>query len=411
MTFLFPGFLLAAGAVSLGVVVLHFLITQQPKSEHLPTVRFVPDVPARSTSLAIKPSDLLLLLLRVVAIMLIGAAFAQPRLTPTHQDVARIVIVDASRSVGNVAELVDSAASYAADASAVVFVDSVAYEVEPQFVADSLQSLSNRSGSVRRSSLSPALITAMRAASRIRESADSIELVVVSPFVNESRDAATSTLRELWPGRITTVHVAAASLADAGALPAEIVWVDSAQSGLWSAREVEDTVGAVRAGDVVLVSRFVRKWKAAEVLDTNTRVFARWLDGEPAAFETLGAAGCVRTMALDMPTGGDVAMRPDYVRLQEKLAEPCGITRDFVPLSDDAMSEISGPVNLASAESIQPRITKMTPLVPWLLLGALVLALLELWLRRRTEQGAERRDQELADKLNTTKPVTQEKAA
>lgn len=409
MTFLFPGFLMAAGAVSLGVVVLHLLITQQPKSEDLPTVRFVPDVPARSTSLAIKPSDLWLLLLRIIAIMLIGAAFAQPRLTPAHQSVARIVVVDASRSVGNLQELVDSARVYTAGAAAIVFSDSVAYEVDPVSIGDSLASLAGRSTSVRRSSLTPALITAMRAGARVREQADSIEMVVISPFVGESRDAALGSVRELWPGSIRPVYVTAASGGDAAALPAEIVWVDGTNSDLWEAREQVDTVGAVRADDVVLVSSFTRNYQLRSDLDSNSRVFARWLDGEPAGVETITPTGCVRSLALTMPSGGDVAMRPDFIRLQSKFSEPCGQNRDFTALSDDAMLEISGPAHLASVSDVNPKVTKMTPLVPWLLAAALVLALFELWYRRYIERGAQRREEALVTQERMT--GTGEKAA
>src|SRR6185437_15892071 len=114
LTFLFPGFLFAAGAIALGVVALHFLVTRQPKSETLPTVRFVPDLAVRSTAIAIRPSDLWLLLLRVLMVLLIGAAFAQPQITPRHRTIARLVLVDASPDVGNIAELVDSAQRYAA---------------------------------------------------------------------------------------------------------------------------------------------------------------------------------------------------------------------------------------------------------------------------------------------------------
>ena len=60
--------------------------------------------------MAIRPSDLLLLLLRVDRmIMLIGAAFAQPQLKPKHQRIARLVMVDVSRAVSNIRELADSA--------------------------------------------------------------------------------------------------------------------------------------------------------------------------------------------------------------------------------------------------------------------------------------------------------------
>jgi hypothetical protein len=402
MTFLAPGFLIAAGAVSLGVVVLHFLITQQPKSELLPTVRFVPDVPARSTSLAIKPSDLLLLLVRVLAIMLIGAAFAQPQLTPQHQAVAKIVVVDASRAVGNMQELADSAKVHADGAAAVIVFDSVARELPLANAMDSLNALASRPASTRRGSLSPALITSLRAAARVREAADSIDLIVVSPFANEERDAATSRIRALWPGRIQTVQVGIASDTSlASGQSIRVQWADSGATQLWTKREQPDTVGAVRAGEAVMVYPFVRTWQPASQLDSNTHVYARWVDGEPAAFETNTESGCVRSVAITMPTAGDAILRPDFVRFQKLLTEPCGTAHDFAPMPSEFMSLLAGSGNLASVSDIKPVLTKMTPLVPWLLLTGLLLLLLELFMRYRTEIGAAKREQSLATTPNS----------
>jgi hypothetical protein len=406
MTFLAPGFLIAAGAVSLGVVVLHFLITQQPRSELLPTVRFVPDVPARSTSLAIRPSDLFLLLLRVLAIMLIGAAFAQPQLTPSHQKVARLVVVDASRSVGNMAELADSAQQYAKGAAAVVLFDSVAHEVPQQAIADSINALASRSRSVRRGSLSPALITALRAAARVRNSADSLDLIVVSPFANEERDAATSSLRALWPGHIHTVQVTTASdstlMAGTDARVPHIQWADSGATDLWKANPHPDTVGAVRAGDAVLVYPFVRRWVPAAPLDSNTRIYARWVDGTPAALEVLNGDRCTRSLSVSMPTEGDAILRPDFERFLNDLEQPCGTAHDFAPIPAAFMTAFQGPEKLAPTSAIKPPITKMTPLVPWLLAAALLLALIELFVRYRSEVGATKRNEELASRPTTT---------
>ena len=53
-----------------------------------------------------------------------------------------------------------------------------------------------------RGSLSAALAAAMRAASSLRGDADSVELVLISPFAAEEFDAATSAIRAAWPGRI-----------------------------------------------------------------------------------------------------------------------------------------------------------------------------------------------------------------
>lgn len=393
--FLVPGFLYAAGAVALGVVALHFLVTEQPKSDVLPTVRFFPDVVARSTSVTLQPSDLWLLLLRVLMILLVGAAFAQPRLTLGHQPVARVVAVDLSRAVGSRAELADSARAYLGNAAATVLFSDRATEVAQSAAADSVGAFASASGaSPARGSLTPALIAALRAASRIRESADSIEIVVVSPFVQEEADAATAAVRALLPGRLRTVRVAAAPGEASGAdraIAPTVKWADSGATNLWVKRAAIDTIGAVRAGGIVLVAPFVRRWRlelgADSLSDQTTRVYARWADGEPAAVERRIGTDCIRTLAIDMPKAGDAVLRPEFERFRESLAAPCRASHDFAPLSNDFMSALEGPGQLAPTSALQPLATRMTPLVPWLLGGALLLALLELLVRRRSAGG------------------------
>jgi len=349
VTFLFPGFLLAAGLVSLGVVVLHFLVTQQPRSELLPTVRFVPDMAARSTSVAIRPSDLWLLLLRVLMIMLIGAAFAQPQRKPKHQRVTRLVMVDASRAVADMAELSDSARQYTTGAGAVILFDSTAHVVPLAAVDDSLRAIASRPRSVRRGLFSPALIATLRAGARVREGTDSLDLVVVSPFANEERDAATETIRALWPGRIVPVHVTLATdsavVKQASSRHVVVQWADSGASPFWTTRPNPDTMGAVRAGDVVLVYSFPRRWRLSGPMDSTTHVYARWVDGEPAAVERIQNGDCVRSVAFSLPTVGDAILRPTFVRFLDALKAPCGTSHDVSPMSPELLAALQGPAH------------------------------------------------------------------
>jgi hypothetical protein len=386
MTFLLPGFLFAAGAVSLGVVLLHLLVTQQPRSETLPTVRFVPDVPALSTTVAIRPSDLWLLLLRVIMIMLIGAAFAQPQLKPPHRRIARVLAVDASRAVANPRELADSAQHYAVGARAVVLFDSTAHELPLRAVSDTLAAIVNRSHSVRRGALSPALIAALRAAARVRDAADSIEIVVVSPFAAEEQDAATQTVRSLWPGHIRAIRVAAAAdsviVGQAAAKHVTVQWADSSTTTFWKARPRPDTVGAVRLVSAVLVYPFARRWRLAVPLDSTMRVYARWVDGEPAAVENVTGESCVRSIAIAIPSVGDAILRPSFVRFLSSLSEPCGVTRNLTPLPPEFLTAFEGSKQLAPVSVVKPPMTRITPFVLWLLSAAVVLALLELLVRR-----------------------------
>jgi hypothetical protein len=398
MTFLFPGFLMAAGLVSLGVVVLHFLVTQQPKSETLPTVRFVPDVPARSTSVAIRPSDLWLLLLRVLMIMLIGAAFAQPLFKPKHQKIARLVMVDVSRAVGNMPQLLDSARQYTTGAAAVVLFDSTAHEIPLTVLSDSLRAVAARPRSIRRGLLSPALIATLRAASRVREGADSLDLVVISPFANEERDAATSTIRALWPGRLVPVHVSVAddsvAVGRASSQHVRIQWADSGATSIWASRTHTDTVAAVRAGNDVLVYPFLRRWRLAAPLDSTMHIYARWIDGEPAIIEHIVKGECVRSISFSMPSVGDAVLRPSFLRFRDGLSAQCGIVHDVTPLPPEFITTLQGPAHLASVASVKPRMTKITPMVLWLLAAALFLALLELLVRRSGGmRGRSRKDE------------------
>jgi len=208
--------------------------------------------------------------------------------------------------------------------------------------------------------------------------------------VQEEADAATTTVRALLPGALRTVRVAAAPSAAASGVTARVPsveWADSGATALWAPRAAVDTIGAVRAGDVVLVSPFVRRWRLElgpdSLTDESTRVYARWADGEPAAVERTIGADCVRSLGISMPTTGDVVLRPEFEGFLAALETPCNAAHDFTPLAPAFMAAMQGPDQLAPASALQPRATHMTPLVPWLLAGALVLALLELVVRRR----------------------------
>ncbi len=50
----------------------------------------------------------------------------------------------------------------------------------------------------------------------------------------------------------------------------------------------------------------------------------RWSDGRVAATEQPLAAGCLRTVAIDVPETGDEVLRPGFARLVRTLAMPCG---------------------------------------------------------------------------------------
>ena len=123
MTFLAPGFFLASLAVAAAVVALHFIVTRQPRAGVLPTARFVPDLPATATARATRPSDLLLMLWRVLPVLAIGTGLARPVLKPSREADARVILVDVSRAVKDLPALRDSVRGVYRDRDALIVFD------------------------------------------------------------------------------------------------------------------------------------------------------------------------------------------------------------------------------------------------------------------------------------------------
>ncbi|MFN2602836.1 MAG: BatA domain-containing protein, partial [Gemmatimonadaceae bacterium] len=194
MTFLAPGFLWSAIALAAGIIALHLIVTRQPRSTVLPTARFVPDSAATATVRDTRPSDLLLMLLRVLVVLAAGAALARPVIKPSRQVSGRVFLMDDSRGVANVGEAADSVKRLYRAGDAVVVFDSIARSLG----AKALDSLSVARMVDARGNISAALIASLREASALRDNVDSIELVIVSPLLDEERDAATDSIRDLW---------------------------------------------------------------------------------------------------------------------------------------------------------------------------------------------------------------------
>ncbi|HWZ60708.1 MAG TPA: BatA domain-containing protein [Gemmatimonadaceae bacterium] len=320
MTLLAPLYLAVALAAAVGAVILHFIVTRQPPSQPLPTARFVPEGDAAVPTMARRPDDPLLLLLRVCLLLVIGAAFARPVLRPARVPVYRIVAVDSG-------------------------------------------------------SISAALVGALRTAAWMRDHADSLELSIVSPLTTGAFDAATDSIRTLWPGAIQLVR-AAAPRTDSAPTPAVVHWPADGHAPGTVARAVPDTVGAVVAAGVAVVAPFERRWRLDR---TEGRVIARWVDGEPAAVQQ----GCERDVAVAVPTAGDVVLRLEYLRFEHAMRAPCGGTGTLAADASaiDALRG-HGPVRVA-AHAVRSDAVPPVPLLPWLLGVAFLLAVAEIVVRRR----------------------------
>jgi hypothetical protein len=420
VSWLLPSALAIAAGATLVVLALHFIARSRPFAESLPTARFIPQRPVRARARSIALSDILLLLLRVMAILAFGAAVAAPVFAAARGRVRRILLVDRSRDVGDVREARDSARTLLRAGDVVVAFDSAATPAGNASVLDSATKV-DAAGSV-----SAAMAAALRAASRLSSSSsDSIELVLVSPLVVEEFDEATTSIRAEWPGRIRLVPVRAAQgnggtprvesateqndgviagLALTGVMHpagnvrivrgrmtvtdsawardsghAVVHWPVDDSSAKWQPRPTIDAIGGVTSSTGTLIGRFPRVW----TLSGTT--LARWSDGEPAATEHAVGAGCIRDVSIVFDPAGDITLRASFRSFVARLLEPCGGARRSVRPDSATVAGMAGTprfTQLATAAAVRDRTTETSPWTPWLLALGAALLVVEMAVRK-----------------------------
>ena len=434
MTFAAPLFAWIGGVAAAAVIGLHLLAWRRPPETPLPTARFAPERPIRMVSRALRPADLLLLALRTALVLLAGFALAGARFDQRRVGSARVVVVDRSNAVRAGSDVVVAARRELRSGDALVVFDSSARELDATSLDSVVGTPSKESGS-----LSAALIVAIRAARRLEQKHDTVEIVIASPFATNELDAATSSIRSLWSGPVRRVRVASGvdsvsaavapeSRGDAGDAVLAAVTLNGAISGgrgvrvvrdallsadsaaardgrtivlgpksggsEWSARTRADTAMAVtastqstgaRAEHATVVAAFERGWNPPD-----GRVVARWADGEPAATETTLGGGCIRSIAINVPMAGDLALTPSFRRFARRMTEPCG-NGTIAALSDSVLDRVLPPTairarspGVASGSDNAPA----TRLTPWLLALAITAMLAEQLVRRRGDHAS-----------------------
>jgi hypothetical protein len=359
-----------------------------------------------------------------------------------------VILVDVSRSARDTIAIRDSVRAIYRNGDVVVVFDSSARVVTGDISAgiDSLRP------TIRRGNLSAALIAALRAGSSLRERADSLELVLVSPFAKEELDAATDSIRNLWPGRarlarvdksavdatavgnleisadvndplrVTAIlagqretgngqqaagngqRVTVNALIDRGPTQplqavspsrkggALIEWPASTRPRFAVPRVVKDTVGGMMAGEAGVVASFERAWSYPPDSLRGGEVIARWVDGEPAAIEKSDGPGCLRSVAIPVTPMGDLVIRSEFVRLVATLSRPCAQATSLIPADPSVVAKLEGKGGLAPREAFQPVTDARSELAPWLFALALAAAIAELFLRRREKNANARRE-------------------
>jgi hypothetical protein len=285
----------------------------------------------------------------------------------------------------------------------------------------------------REGRLSGALVSALRVGSSLRDKADSLELVIVSPLASDEFDAATDSIRSLWKGRATIVKIGAREMTATAVAPVQLrstsgdplavtvsrlgqfegaakivrdgINAEDAQSAGDSKALVDwpvsvrpgravpsakvDTIGAVVFGNSVVVSAFPRRWAFTPDSIRDARVIARWTDGEPAAIEWTQNKGCVRSVAVPVNPVGDLPLQSSFTRFAREMAGACAADKVTLAASPAQVASLTGTGGLAPRDSFEPRDDVRSTLAPWLIGLGLVAALAELFVRRRRDEIAQ----------------------
>ena len=401
------------GAASLGaliVVGLHLLSVRRPAELLLPTARFLPERDVRAVSRTKRPSDLLLLLLRVASLLIAGFAAARPTWRPSTTWTVSLLV--AAPGVER-----DSAALVRA-----VGITGSVVGIEVIVPDDSM-----RSGE-------PAAVfpLAWRAAARAvaRDAAvDSFDLHVFVPFVPD--DSASLEGRswrawlDSWPGRVTIVSGASgvdprrrvSSRVDRDVVPGvtddddpvlavfawhasrvvggardtvTIHWPRDGQPRGWRSERRDTTASALTLGGRAIMHR----WHVAAMIDSlppNARAIAWWSDGRVAALERRIGSGCERDVAIPMDAtdaASDVLLSDAATVLFDRLLAPCERRATAAMSTLSLRSTRVGPMAPASAfraaSDVMHDARRGSWFVPVLLALAVVLVLTESMIRART---------------------------
>lgn len=428
-----PWILGATIFAALATCVLHFLSVRRPPVLLLPTMRFLPERPVRAVSRSARPSDLLLLLLRVAALLLAGVALSGLFWRGSGVKHGRVVVL---QRVGygdelNSRDAVKRALSgaFASDTiTRIVVMDSIAHVLTAaesrDFRADTLSRVASPLARVT-PTLSGALLAAMRAAGELvreQRNVDAVDLVIVAPFTREWKDAAVPIVRASWPGAIRfsesrvvvdstdsykrNVVLVGEKASDAvqsafaargwlstsnapastsTAMPIPVEWPASGAPQGWET-SAPTVVGAVVARGEALVFPFARSARVPKTILAQGRAIAWWSDGEVAAIEIPTAKSCTRHVGIPVPSASDVMQGQAARALLMALTAPCGGEFDAWPIPADELRALAGTGPAAPATSFKSVKMVHTPGAPFLLLLAVVLLVVEWLLRDREEQ-------------------------
>ncbi len=411
MPWLFGGALAAA----LAITALHFLSVRQPRVLLLPTARFVPERDARAVARQAKPSDLLLLLLRVIALLAAGAALAGARCGAVGARRSFIVVIDAAQRADSAALLRAARTAPArdgteAEALRVLWVSGVSDDPGVAITAAIRESARQAQANPALAELSltvvlpetvrsrrswdawrgqwPAGIRVVRPAltDSTASVAPGVGTVRVVPAATNrgmdvvdaafaSRGASANRARAASDAEVVIYRAASDGVARAGVT---VLWPASGVLAGWRAAPSMDSVGAVAAGGMALVAPWVRT-ALPPALSDSVRAIAWWSDGVAAAVERGRGTSCVREVAIGLTEGSDLLLSPAADGLLRAVRAPCGGIGVPAPREPSANSGGAVRSAYAPASGFRDRGTALRTTRPeWLATALLALAFVAL---------------------------------
>lgn len=401
MTWLAP-WALGAGALGLlGVLAAHLLSRQRPRAIALATARFLPAGMLEATTVQRVPMDRWWMLLRILIIALLALGVAQPVLTGRRVETRTVLLLDSTLPVeaqrAALATLRDGDAVIAFDTNAVLSGSSSVTPVR-----------------ARRASLSAALARLVQSRDSLARDARELRVALASSFATSSLDPASALLRALVPDSIHIVPITlttdtapargalivhadgddpvaatAQLLGDSAVVQGTII----SRRAIWS---TEDSLAADRGATVVswpaLLAARTQPLEALTVARTTwiaplgrdtvaprplrARPIAWWADGAPAAWMSEIGRGCRIDVRASLPPAGDHVLSLSAQAWLAALVRSC--ERDVAGVGAAPSWLVAAP----GAGGDVAQASFVSGIGKWLVAAALLLAALELALRR-----------------------------
>lgn len=288
--------LLAAGILAALVpLVLHLIARRPPERTALPTARFLAPDARTAIRLRRRPTDLLLLALRMLLLALLGAAAAGPAWLPRQRGTAELVLLDRSAAMDGRAwtAAVGEArrALLGADGrarGALVLFDSVAAPVVPRGVTAALFDSLAAAGPGRAAPDYAAALRAVPSAARGLGGADSVRVTMLSALRWDGwRPGLSAVRRAAWPGAVRVPELPSAPAPASG---------DTAGRSVVSRRAA--VVAAPGRGGYVAAALGATGWTVASATDSASAYFLLGPADATAASRVRASAGSGATVVV-----------------------------------------------------------------------------------------------------------------